>query len=278
MLDKFKGLAQCLVVSGSSCFFWLDVWDNHILNVEFPHLFSFLKNQSTSVKQMAQSQDFSEHFHLPLSEEAFVQFQQASQLLSNLQIQDGADTWSYIWGSSIFSTKKAYIHLTGAPQVHPIFSWLWKSCCQNKRKLFFWLCIQDRLSTRNLLRHRNMHLDDFSCALGHLYPAEETVSHLFLDCPFAQVCWASLHLQVTSSEIIEAVSSFRLQLHLPFAMEIIITMSWSIWMVRNDLIFRGIQPSLSRCKHIFRKEFAQVILRAKASYKPFISQWLGNFV
>lgn len=58
-------------------------------------------------------------------------------------------------------------------------------------------------------------------------------------------------------------------------------MCWSIWLVRNDLIFRGIQPSVQRCKGIFKKEFAQVIVRAKAAYKPHISQWLEglcNFI
>lgn len=36
LLNQFKGLAQANVVSGSSCFFWLDVWDNNILSVQYP--------------------------------------------------------------------------------------------------------------------------------------------------------------------------------------------------------------------------------------------------
>jgi len=56
-------------------------------------------------------------------------------------------------------------------------------------------------------------------------------------------------------------------------MEILITMCWSIWSVRTDIIFRDIQPSVERCRAIFRKEFAQVILRAKAAYQPLVSQW-----
>ena len=37
------------------------------------------------------------------------------------------------------------------------------------------------------------------------------------------------------------------QLNLPFFMEIIVVMSWRIWMQRNDQIFREIQPSLATC-------------------------------
>ena len=65
---------------------------------------------------------------------------------------------------------------------------------------------------------------------------------------------------------------------LPFFMEILITTCWSIWSVRNDLIFRDIQPSVQRCRAIFKKEFAQVILRAKAAYQARISQWPVNHV
>jgi hypothetical protein len=67
-------------------------------------------------------------------------------------------------------------------------------------------------------------------------------------------------------------------LNLPFFMEIIITMAWSTWEVRNDAIFRGIVPSVQSCKWIFKREFSWVILRARASYQPFISQWLEAYV
>jgi hypothetical protein len=66
---------------------------------------------------------------------------------------------------------------------------------------------------------------------------------------FSIACWSSLQLTVPNSEdpcfIFE---SFRTQLHLSFFMEIIITMSWSIWTMRNDVIFRGISHSIQRCK------------------------------
>jgi hypothetical protein len=110
-------------------------------------------------------------------------------------------------------------------------------------------------------------------------PTEEYVTHLFLDCPFAQACWATLGLIAPQMiDPFEIIVLFRNQLHCPFALEILITMSWSIWSIRNDLIFRGIRPSVHRCKVIFRKEFAQVILRAKAAYQPQFSQWLDHFV
>jgi hypothetical protein len=61
-------------------------------------------------------------------------------------------------------------------------------------------------------------------------------------------------------------------------MEIIVTMCWAIWIMRNDIIFRNLAHSIERCKGIFRQEFALVILRAKARLHPHIDQWLEGFV
>jgi hypothetical protein len=59
---------------------------------------------------------------------------------------------------------------------------------------------------------------------------------------------------------------------------IIIIMSWSICMARNDFIFNGLQPSLQSAKACFRKEFALVILRAKPSLKQQLVLWLEAYV
>lgn len=73
--------------------------------------------------------------------------------------------------------------------------------------------------------------------------------------------------------------SLRLQLHQPFFMdEIIVTMCWSIWSMRNDVILRNEQASVQRCKTIFKSEFALVILKAKSRYSPHAQLWLEAYV
>jgi len=127
-------------------------------------------------------------FHFPLSHLAAQQLVEIAQSLNSLSNLDDKDIWTYIWGSPFFSTSKAYSHLIGHLQVHPMFHRIWKSSCQNKHKVFFWLLLRDRLSTRELLRRRNTHLLSYNCACC-THDVEETLSHLFLTCPFAQVCW-----------------------------------------------------------------------------------------
>ena len=262
-------MAQTIVSNGCSCFFWLDSWNGFSFSASMPELFSLVKDKYFTVQQVCQTSAVHDLFHLPLSEEAYQQFIQLSVTIQSLELQEGSDSWTYIWGSNIFTSKRAYIHLSGTRQVHPGFSWLWKTCCQNKRKFFFWLLLKDRLSTRELLRRKRMVLDDYNCVLCHP-SVEETLLHLFLACPFSQPCWATLGLVIQQpSDPYGTLMSFKNQLQLPFFMEIIVTMAWSIWTVRNDAIFKQVQPSLLHCRSVFIKEFAQVILRAKSSIAPF---------
>ena len=76
-------------------------------------------------------------FHLPLSVEAYNQFLLLENKVDNFQLTADKDWWTYIWGTSQFSSQKAYRHLLGHADTHPVFKWLWKSCCQNKHKVFF---------------------------------------------------------------------------------------------------------------------------------------------
>jgi hypothetical protein len=119
-------------------------------------------------------------FHTPLSTEAFDQLLALQDILSNLQLHDQKDKWICNASSSLFSSQKAYSHMTGNQPTHPIFSWLWKSKCQPKHKVFFWLLLKDRLNTRSFLRQRSIPLDSFTCD-NCILQLEETTLHLFSD-------------------------------------------------------------------------------------------------
>lgn len=173
-----------------------------------------------------------------------------------------------IFGDHRYSAqKKAYKHLSGYRQVHPSFRWLWASSYQNKHKVF-WLLLHDRLSTREILRRKSMNLPSYNCVLCN-QGCEESLEHLFLRCRFAKDWWASIGLstpqQLNPEQTIE---HFKSSLGVPFFVEIIVIMSWSIWKSRNSLIFEGMQASITSCRLLFCKEFALVILRAKDSYSP----------
>ena len=111
----------------------------------------------------------------PLSAEAFEQFLILDQVVHNFQPANAKDEWTYIWGRPGFSCSKAYGHLTGSRQTHPVFGWMWKSSCQHKHKVFFWLLAHYRPSTRSILRRTTMHLQSYDCVL-YDEAVEETIS------------------------------------------------------------------------------------------------------
>jgi hypothetical protein len=80
------------------------------------------------------------------------------------------------------------------------------------------------------------------------------------------------------TDLLQIILSLKDQLRVPFFMEIVITMCWCIWTIRNDTIFRNIPASIQPCKDIFKEEFALVILRAKGKYQPQIELWLEAYV
>ena len=107
---------------------------------------------------------------------------------------------------------------------------------------------------------------------------EETLSHLFLTCPFAQVCWIKLNVIFVETDPFMALEEVQNQLQIPFHMEVIILYCWSIWMQRNDYIFKGVPPSSDRCLQNFKKEFILVTHRAKARWKEAMLEWIETLV
>jgi hypothetical protein len=105
-----------------------------------------------------------------------------------------------------------------------------------------------------------MVLNDYNCILCNL-GTEESLVHLLLASPFVIACWSTSGLTIHQhTDLFVTLASLKDQLHLPFFMKILITMCLCVG------------PSVrSQCKEIFRKEFAQVILRRKQKFEPFIS-------
>jgi hypothetical protein len=110
-----------------------------------------------------------------------------------------------------------------------------------KHKVFFWLLLKDRISTRDILRRKGMELDIYTdlCIMQKM----ETVAHLILMCNFAKAYWRSIGaLVVTTRSMPQIFDLIRRKLGVPFFMDIIILMFWSIWTVRNNWVFDGQDP------------------------------------
>jgi hypothetical protein len=99
--------------------------------------------------------------------------------MAGIALDDSNDVWTYIGGATRFKSSTAYKKLIGHQEIDPAFRWLWRSFCQPKHKVFCWLLLKDRLSTRNILRRKHMALDSYNCEICSMM-VEETAEHLFL--------------------------------------------------------------------------------------------------
>ena len=191
-------------------------------------------------------------------------------------LTDDKDKWTLNWGSNRFASYKVYWLMIGHSILHSVYKWLWKSCCQPKHKVFFWLLIKDILSTRNILRRRNMQLDSYTCVLCNSL-GEETLEHLFLDCPFSAMCWNIVNVIIPlQSSFCDLFSQIRDQLASLFAMNTIILISSAIWNVRNELIFSGVHISLANGRRIFFRELSLLQHRIKPGVLPQFPAWIQS--
>jgi len=154
-------VVQIQVNSGETCLFWVDSWNQQSLEIRFPELCSFAKTKAISVAKAWVQEDFTHLLNLPLSEIAFNQLQALHQERDFFNLNENNDKWKYQWGQH-FSSSRAYKFIKGQSHHHQSIQWIWNCFCQPKHKVFFWLLLQDRLSTRNILRRKNMALQSYN--------------------------------------------------------------------------------------------------------------------
>lgn len=122
LLDRYKGLAIVAMEDDSTCNLWHDFWGGMVPQQSFPELYSFAKKTNIRVKASKEISDLEQLFHLPLAAIAFEQLQVLLNALESAGNLHGNDTWTYIWGSPLFTSAKAYKQLTGTAPTHPSFA------------------------------------------------------------------------------------------------------------------------------------------------------------
>ena len=119
-----------------------------------------------------------------------------------------------------------------------------------------------------------MYLEDYNCALcaDHM---EETSLHLFWDCGFAWSCWNKVlpHRPRGISSVDEIC--IRLEAFpCDIALDIILASCWSIWLVRNDIIFRNAAPHLRTWEFYLKDTLMAAVYRAKPGKAKKIRDWI----
>lgn len=142
---------------GSLCFFWSDLWHGIVLSQEYPELHSFALDPFISVEVTKNIVPVHSLFHLLVSIEALTSSKMFSLFLTPCTCSLHPN--GLIFGDLLCSPL---VKLTELWWVIERYVVLFTGCgnlhvrTQNKRKFFFWLVLQDRLSTRDILQRKQM--------------------------------------------------------------------------------------------------------------------------
>jgi hypothetical protein len=232
-----------------------------------------------SLSKLKNAENLLDFFRLPMSRQAYNELLELQPYLANIALssENEKDSWSFIWGQQNYSSSKYYNLQFSSIQPNRTVVWIWETKCVPKIKFFAWLLLNDRLNTRNMLRRRNKVLvDGYNCVLCH-EGAEETLEHLFFDCPSATCRWLALGINwATNSNVHQKIYIARQAFVEPFFMEIFLIGAWCIWNERNDLIFNKKQPSLASWMDSFKLLVYNHFCRIKSSFHISLLSWLST--
>jgi hypothetical protein len=132
-----------------------------------------------------------------------------------------------------------------------------------------------RVNTRGMLRRRNMYPDSYTRELC----LAKRGNTLFIRCNFAKACWHQTGILIPQSRPVETTAQdLKNKLNVPFFVDIIILMCWSIWVTRNDWIFNNVNPT-SKCKRKHEEQFMEWIQeKSYIDFVPFIFLFSSFFI
>ena len=282
LVEKFWLIATIQPGKGNSFLFWEDSWvfagSTEPLSLRYPRLYSYVLDKNSSATEVYGQQDLLSMFYLPLSSQAYDEFQDLTTKMAMNPLSIDDDKWSYPWGP-IFSAARYYRHLHAHLDPMPVSKWIWKSSCMMKIKFFAWLLLNDRLNTKDLLQRRHWQVtSDFSCVLcpgGH----HEDRFHLFFQCNFSHRIWTYLQIDWTLSDDLQtAVSRARSDFKQPFFTEVIMLAAWNIWKQRNGKIFEAKRPSFAAWRREFVHDISMLVHRIKTKHQSALKAWIGSLM
>lgn len=113
LFEDFQTLTSCKPNKDDTVVFLNQTWPRHDQPLKdlYPQVYSFTKKLKCSLQYFIE-QDISRLFSLPLSQQAAGQLEEIVNLIDQSDLDDEQhDIWTYKWGSTRFSSRKAYRNL-----------------------------------------------------------------------------------------------------------------------------------------------------------------------
>ncbi|XP_062112763.1 uncharacterized protein LOC133823926 [Humulus lupulus] len=172
-----------------------------------------------------------------------------------------------------YKIAKGYILLNS---VHDRVNWskeVWGRLNTPKHSFMLWLAIQDRLKTKARLHSFNI-LPEAKCQFCKV--ADETITHLFFDCPYSSdclqqvknwVCWSITASQLPG--IVRVIGRMKATRFRKMVLSVIMAaLVYHLWRVRNESIWLS---SLDNPTSIVQKTKAASKIRIQSVWPKKVS-------
>lgn len=249
------------VGDGTSTLFWNDRWllGQSVQDLS-PLIYSTVPRRIANKRTVAKAmRDFTwlRDIHGTASLDVISELLTLGDFVSEVALQpDVPDTHQWrLSASGQYTAKSAYEALfQGATQFDP-WERIWRTWAPGKCKFFLWLAAHNRCWTADRLANRNIPHPEHC---PHCDQEPETIDHLLISCVFARQFWHTLlqrlGLGALSPEPSEAsfqkwwskISGVVSHLTQKCLNTAVILGAWSLWRHRNECVFDGSSPNLSK--------------------------------
>ncbi|KAI8548067.1 hypothetical protein RHMOL_Rhmol07G0243600 [Rhododendron molle] len=246
---------RVVVHSGQDISFWNQVWlGNTTLKEEFPRLYLISTQKEKVIRDLKDANGDGRWNLLFQRSLRDWEAQQFDDLLMRLQVvildQSRRDMMCWRWAfDNCFSVKSVYNKWEQMGlSSNRVMGSIWKNICPPKVEIFAWLALQDRVASRSVLLSRNLIPEGQSVMCPRCSFLLETPGHLFLHCPFSWLVWSLIldwwHVSwVCPASLVDLFSwwlgmGFKNLEKYMWETTFHATI-WSLWLVRNDLVFNN---------------------------------------
>jgi len=249
------------VGSGSQTKFWTDRWLNgKSIELLASHLFACVPKRRAKNRMVDDAlrdntwvHDIQGHHTVAVLAEYLEIWEMVQEVVLQPEVTD-KHKWKFE-ASGDFSTKSTYrAFFNGAILFEPC-RLIWGSWAPRKCKFFLWLVVHNRCWTADRLARRGLPHPEH-CPLCD--QEDESIQHLLCSCVFSRQFWHLLLCRFGLPDIgpqpdstnffdwwLQAGSSFNKEVKQGFN-SLVSLGAWILWKGRNDKVFNGISPNLSR--------------------------------
>ncbi|XP_076894468.1 uncharacterized protein LOC143546762 [Bidens hawaiensis] len=251
---------RSVVGNGVTLLFWSDIWvGEEAFQVRFPGLYLLENNKTCQVSDRLVMYDGEicgvwDWIVNPISADEIEELRNLLRICEGIHLSNEGHKvcWS-LNDNGIFSVKSIKVKVEEIRYPSPLNTFTWNNWVPKKVCILAWRASLERLPTLVALAKRNICYGSVLCPIcGEV---KETLEHMFNSCRFAQdvrqviSMWYGAHsvFAFCIQDLLDLFkySGFTSSKKKAFHAVCLITM-WSIWKLRNDVVFNGKPSQLAR--------------------------------